>query len=249
MKTLQMTITFAVPEARVFTHLTETASPLNWWGAKGKHITTHVLSLAAPNPWYATLVDPQGHGTMAVGEVRVVDPPHLVELTLSFAIKHGTRGPESVIIFTLATLSDGQTELTNHTIRTRPISLACVTRAETLPLSVTPRTSCHRIIIKGNPMPQYILTYHGGSQPETPEKHQDQMDRYMKWVENLDAVVPQQPLKGTQTLGDKEVTPMMGYTIINAVDLDAARAVAKSCPFLEMDNSAMQVSELVAILG
>lgn len=96
-------------------------------------------------------------------------------------------------------------------------------------------------------MPQFIMTYHGGSQPKTPEEGKAHMDRYMQWIGSLDAVVPQQPLRGTQVLGDAQITPMMGYTIINATDMDAAKAIAEACPFLEMDGAAMQLSELIVM--
>lgn len=95
-------------------------------------------------------------------------------------------------------------------------------------------------------MAQFILTYVGGSQPATPEEGKAHMERYMAWIGGLDAVTPQQPLKNTEVLGTKEIVPMMGYTIINAEDIAAAKAIAESCPFLEMDNSAMQVSELAS---
>ena len=98
-------------------------------------------------------------------------------------------------------------------------------------------------------MPQFIMTYHGGSQPRTPEDGKAHMEKYMQWIAGLDAVVPQQPLKGTEVLGDKEITTMMGYTIINAPDMDAARTIARSCPFLDMDNAAMQLSELAQMPG
>ena len=96
-------------------------------------------------------------------------------------------------------------------------------------------------------MAQFILTYHGGSQPKSPEDGQAHMTRYREWIAQLDAIVPQQPLKNTQTLGAATITPMMGYTIINADSIDAACAIAESCPFLDMDNSAMQVSELMVM--
>lgn len=96
-------------------------------------------------------------------------------------------------------------------------------------------------------MAHFILTYHGGSKPSTPEEGKAHRQRYMDWIAGLDAVVPQQPLKSTEVLGDAAITPMMGYSIINATDIDAAKAIAKSCPFLDMDNSAMQVSELMVM--
>lgn len=96
-------------------------------------------------------------------------------------------------------------------------------------------------------MPQFIMTYHGGSKPATPEEGQAHMQRYMEWIGGLDAVVPQQPLKGSEVLGGREITTMMGYSIINAPDMDAARVIAQSCPFLDMDDSAMQLSELMVM--
>ena len=96
-------------------------------------------------------------------------------------------------------------------------------------------------------MPQFIMTYHGGSKPATPEEGQAHMQRYMEWIGGLDAVVPQQPLKGSEVFGSKEITTMMGYSIISAPNMDAARAIAQSCPFLDMDDSAMQLSELMVM--
>ena len=95
-------------------------------------------------------------------------------------------------------------------------------------------------------MAQFILTYVGGSKPATPEEGKAHMEKYMAWMGTLDAVTPQQPLKNTTTLGTKEIVPMMGYSIINATDIEAAKAIAAACPFLDMDNSAMQVSELAS---
>ena len=99
-------------------------------------------------------------------------------------------------------------------------------------------------------MPQFLLTYVGGSQPATPEEGEAHRARYMDWIAGLGsaAIVPQQPLKATEMLGDASVTsPIMGYSIIAAADAEAARAIARSCPFLEMDKAAMQVSELMAM--
>lgn len=112
MSTLEMNRVFAAPIARVFEHLTQTEFLLNWWGPEGTRIADHALSFANLGPWSATMVGPQGHGATVGGSVRVVEPPHTVELTLSFALENGARGPESVIRFTLAATADGQTELT-----------------------------------------------------------------------------------------------------------------------------------------
>ncbi len=107
-----MTRVFAANRERVFMHMTQTAFLLEWWGPEGTTISDHALSFAAPGPWSATMIGPQGHGATVGGEVRVVTPPALIELTLSFAMEDGSRGPESVIRFALASISEGQTELT-----------------------------------------------------------------------------------------------------------------------------------------
>jgi len=97
-------------------------------------------------------------------------------------------------------------------------------------------------------MPQFILTYHGGSQPTTPEEGKAHMARYMEWMGGLDMVVGQQPLKNTTVLGADQIgTPMMGYSILNAADIDEARTIAEKSPFLEMDNASMQVTELIVM--
>lgn len=111
MSTLEMTRIFAAPQAKVFQHLTQTEFLLNWWGPEGTLIGDHALSFAAPGPWSATMIGPNGDGATVGGEVRAVDPPNMVELTLSFAMENDTRGPESVIRFTLSTTPSGDTKL------------------------------------------------------------------------------------------------------------------------------------------
>lgn len=94
-------------------------------------------------------------------------------------------------------------------------------------------------------MPQFIMTYHGGSTPKTPEEGKKHMARYMEWVDGLTALVPQQPLKNTEVLGKAGISTMMGYSIIQAADIDTARGIAAACPFLEMEDASMQLSELM----
>lgn len=112
MSTLEMTRIFAAPQEKVFAHLTQTDFLLNWWGPEGTTIADHALSFAAPGPWWATMVGPQGHPATVGGEVKQINPPDMVELTLSFRMEDGTNGPESTIRFTLNTTQQGQTKLT-----------------------------------------------------------------------------------------------------------------------------------------
>ncbi len=101
-------------------------------------------------------------------------------------------------------------------------------------------------------MAQYIMTYLGGEPPASPEEGQRHFARYMEWLGSLGdaAVSPANPLKDTSTVnpdGSVEAggsSGMSGYTIVEAESMEAALAMAKSCPFLEIGGS-LEVSELV----
>jgi hypothetical protein len=101
-------------------------------------------------------------------------------------------------------------------------------------------------------MAKFMITYLGGDQPNTPEEGQEHFAKYKKWLASLGAamVSPANPLKATHTIApDGSVsaggnTGMSGYTIIEADSIDAALAMAKACPFLEI-NGTLEVSELM----
>ena len=105
-------------------------------------------------------------------------------------------------------------------------------------------------------MPQYILTYLGGHQPSSPEEGRAHFSKYKAWLSSLGdaAVSPANPLKNTSTVhSDGTVSPgsatsMSGYTIIDADSKDAALAIAKACPFLDVGGS-LEVSELAKMPG
>ena len=101
-------------------------------------------------------------------------------------------------------------------------------------------------------MPQFVLVYVGGKHPSSPEEGQKHFARYMEWLSSLGdaAVSPANPLQNTNTVNpDGSVSPggnsgISGYTIVEAESMDAALAMAQSCPFLEIDGS-LEVSELM----
>ncbi|MBL4807170.1 MAG: SRPBCC domain-containing protein [Rhodobacteraceae bacterium] len=99
MATLTMERHFPAPPAKVFTFITQTDNLLLWWGPDGTTIPEHDLDFSRLGPWSALMVGPQGHGATVGGDVIAIDPPNFVELTLSFAIEDGQRGPESIIRF------------------------------------------------------------------------------------------------------------------------------------------------------
>jgi hypothetical protein len=103
-------------------------------------------------------------------------------------------------------------------------------------------------------MSQYVIVYLGGDQPSSPEEGQRHMAEYMQWLSSLGdaAVSPANPFKDTHTVNpDGTVTAgstvsMSGYTIIKAESTDAALAIAKACPFLDIGGS-LEVSELAGM--
>lgn len=105
-------------------------------------------------------------------------------------------------------------------------------------------------------MPQYIIVYLGGDQPSSPEEGKRHFSKYMDWLSSLgdSAVSPANPLKNTSTVNpDGTVTPgstttMSGYTIIEADSMQAALAIARACPFLDIGGS-LEVSELAHMPG
>lgn len=101
-------------------------------------------------------------------------------------------------------------------------------------------------------MPRYFMAYLGGNSPATPEEGKEHFARYKTWLASLgeSAVSPANPLKGTKTIApdgsvsDEGGTAMSGFTIVEADSMEAALAMAKGCPFLEIGGS-LEVSELV----
>jgi len=111
MATLTIERTFDATPEKVFRFITQTTNLLHWWGPEGTEIRDHDLDFSRLGPWKATMVGPQGNAATVGGEVLNIDPPNFVELTLSFALGDGQRGPESVIRFDCKDV-DGATHFT-----------------------------------------------------------------------------------------------------------------------------------------
>ena len=100
-------------------------------------------------------------------------------------------------------------------------------------------------------MSNYILAYHGGKKPATPEEGARQMENWKAWLGGLgDAVVnPETPMGKSRTVSADGVSddggpnPLTGYTIVKADSMEAALEMAKECPFLGMGT--LEVAELM----
>ncbi len=100
-------------------------------------------------------------------------------------------------------------------------------------------------------MPEYIIAYHGGREPESPEEGAKGKEKWKTWLGDLgDAIVnPGTPLGMNRLVSSSGVSddggpdPLTGYTIVKADDMDAALEMAKACPFLEVGT--LEVAEIM----
>lgn len=102
-------------------------------------------------------------------------------------------------------------------------------------------------------MDKFMFIYRGGNFAQLPpEEAQQHMQQWFAWMDDLratDTLVSTSPLQplGKQLTGkSKTVTDspfseakemVGGYTIVNAESLEAALAIAKGCPVLDVDGS------------
>ncbi len=100
-------------------------------------------------------------------------------------------------------------------------------------------------------MPDYIIAYHGGKKPESPEEGAKGKAKWQAWLGGLgDAVVnPGTPLGKSKTVSSAGVSEhrgpdrLTGFSIVKADKMDAALEMAKECPFLEIGT--IEVAEVM----
>ena len=101
-------------------------------------------------------------------------------------------------------------------------------------------------------MANYMIAYHGGNSPETPEAGAQQMGKWKAWVAGLGEALVNSgtPLMGTKVLTSSGVRDnadpegMKGFAVVKADTIEAAVELAKSDPFLEMGGS-IHVSQMM----
>ena len=101
-------------------------------------------------------------------------------------------------------------------------------------------------------MPNFMLSYLGTPKIDSPEEKQSHMQKYQQWLSDLGeaALSPMNPLKNVSivdsqgAVSEGSETGMSGFTIVSAASIDAALAIAKACPFLEVGGR-LEVSEMI----
>jgi hypothetical protein len=101
-------------------------------------------------------------------------------------------------------------------------------------------------------MTKFLVTYHGGQQPDSPEAAGQMMAAFMAWSQKTGGALvdPGAPLGLAKVVSSDAVIdgaaegPCGGYSIIEADDLDAAVALVTDHPFVGRGGS-LQVSTAI----
>ena len=105
-------------------------------------------------------------------------------------------------------------------------------------------------------MPEFIIAYKGGDQPESEEAGKAHFAKWQAWLQGLGeaAVKPATPMRDVRLVSRDGVSDapradtMSGFTIVQADNLDDALEMAKSCPFLDI-NGTLEVGQLMEMPG
>lgn len=104
-------------------------------------------------------------------------------------------------------------------------------------------------------MANYLLVYHGGTQPEDEAAGKASMDAWLAWFGRLGAAIVDGGNPTTQTkvisadgsVADGGPTSPTGYSVLRADSLDEAVALAKGCPHLAAGGM-IEVAETVDVM-
>lgn len=102
-------------------------------------------------------------------------------------------------------------------------------------------------------MPDFMLAYHGGKIPDTPEEGAKSMAAWEAWFKDIgeNVVHPGNPVgmsktvSATQVVDDGGANPLSGFTIIRADNMDAACKVAAACPMVADGSGTAEVAQIM----
>ena len=100
-------------------------------------------------------------------------------------------------------------------------------------------------------MADFVLAYHGGRKPESPEAGAELMAKWQAWIDGLgDAVInPRNPVGISKTVSADGVTddggsnPLSGFSVIAADSMEVALEMAKACPHVK--HGTIEVAEII----
>jgi hypothetical protein len=104
-------------------------------------------------------------------------------------------------------------------------------------------------------MPKYLLVYHGGSVPQTPEEGAKVMKQWTDWIGTMGKALVDagNPVGKSKTVAANGKisdgggsNPTMGYSMVEASSLDEAAKLVKGCPQLSAGGS-IELAEIMAM--
>ena len=102
-------------------------------------------------------------------------------------------------------------------------------------------------------MTKYLLVYHGGSMPQTPEEGAKVMKEWNDWIAAMgkSLVDVGAPVGMSKTVApDGKISdgggsnPTMGYSIVEAASIDDAGKLVKTCPQLTAGGT-IEIAEVI----
>ena len=93
-------------------------------------------------------------------------------------------------------------------------------------------------------MAKFAFIYRGGTRPESPEQGKAHMEKWRAWAGSLGAalIYPGMPCSSAKIVASSGITdgsgapPVSGISVVEAETMEAATAMARSCPHLDMDG-------------
>ena len=82
-------------------------------------------------------------------------------------------------------------------------------------------------------MPKFMMIYHGGGRPDSPEEGEKVMAAWMAWMGGI----------GENLVDGGNPAGMSKTVTANAADMDAAIEIAKGCPILEGGQGTVEIAE------
>ena len=102
-------------------------------------------------------------------------------------------------------------------------------------------------------MAQFVFAYHGGNPPSSPEEGQKMMNEWHAWMQGLgEAMVnPGAAVGKSKTAAPDGIhdnggsNPLMGYSVVEAADIDTALAMAAACPHISLVGGSIEVAPVM----
>ena len=100
-------------------------------------------------------------------------------------------------------------------------------------------------------MAEFLMIYHGGSMPETEDEIAHEMARWGGWMNSLGGqlIEPGAPVGKSKTLSASGITddggtsPVSGYSIVEAENIEAALVLIKAC--LHLYSGTIELAPLI----